>query len=165
MRRGDRARTALRVLLALLAGACVAACGPREPPSEQNAALQQAPGEWLYINYWAVWCKPCIKEIPELNDFMRQHSDSVRVLAVNFDGERGQALREQAQRLGFEVPLLEDDPAGHFGYPRPQVLPTTVLIKPSGQVHRVLVGPQTRASLEQARSLSDLTDRSEGKPK
>jgi thiol-disulfide isomerase/thioredoxin len=23
-------------------------------------------GKWIVVNYWADWCAPCIKEIPEL---------------------------------------------------------------------------------------------------
>ena len=133
----------------------LAACSVETPPLElagvSNASLRQSNEEWLVINYWATWCKPCIEEVPELNAFMRKYQGQARVLAVNFDGLRGAELNEQAKRLGFRIPLLEDDPASHYGYPTPQVLPTTVIINPIGGVQQILIGPQTVDSL--ARSL------------
>ena len=30
---------------------------------------------WVVINYWADWCAPCIKEIPELNEFAKENRD------------------------------------------------------------------------------------------
>jgi len=37
-----------------------------------------------------------------------------------------------------------------LGYPRPSVLPSTILINPQGELHRILVGPQTVDSLAKA---------------
>ena len=34
-----------------------------------NTNINDLNGNWILINYWADWCAPCIKEIPELNDF------------------------------------------------------------------------------------------------
>ena len=58
--------------------------------------LAQPDGEWLFINYWAEWCKPCIEEIPQLNAFHRGQAGKARVVMVNFDGASGAALQEQA---------------------------------------------------------------------
>ena len=41
-------------------------------------------GQWLYVNYWAEWCAPCLEEIPELNAFHRA-DNGAEVLGINFD--------------------------------------------------------------------------------
>jgi thiol-disulfide isomerase/thioredoxin len=147
--------TSIRVsrLLALCAVLlALAACGresaaPVAPAAPAGDPLAQAHHEWLLINYWAEWCKPCLEEIPELNAFAREHATRARVLMVNYDGVQGEQLQAQAQRLGIETTLLDSDPAARFGYQRPQVLPVTYVIAPGGRVHGTLIGPQTVDSL------------------
>lgn len=138
----------LRLLSTLLLAGLLAACGPREAAAPDP--LAQAPGEWLLINYWAEWCKPCIEEIPELNAFAREHAGKARVLMVNYDGVAGEELAAQARTLGIETPLFEGEPAGRFGYERPKVLPATFVIAPDGKPRQTLLGPQTVASLKAA---------------
>jgi thiol-disulfide isomerase/thioredoxin len=121
---------------------------PDSKPGPQD--LNELQGHWLVINYWAVWCKPCIEEIPELNRFAEQHAGQVKVFGVNFDNSSGALLQEQVETLQIQFPTLEYDPAVQLGYPRPNVLPTTVVINPQGQVHRILKGPQTLDSLTEA---------------
>ena len=41
-------------------------------------------GKWVVINYWADWCPPCIKEIPELNKLNAKYSDELNVFLFNF---------------------------------------------------------------------------------
>jgi thiol-disulfide isomerase/thioredoxin len=132
------------VLLSVLL--LLAACGA-EP--ESRLPFEREPGEWVFINYWASWCKPCLEEIPELNEFAAEQAGRARVFAVNFDGETGAELRAQADAFGIEIPLLEQDPAAVLGLERPTALPTTVVLDPSGTVRAVLRGPQTRATLAQ----------------
>ncbi len=108
--------------------------------------LQQLRGQWVVINYWAQWCKPCIREIPELNDLNRQYRQ-VTVLGVNYDGVTGPELEQQLEKLGIAFATLPEDPARQLGVPRPVVLPTTFILNPQGQLHATLVGPQTLESL------------------
>ncbi|MGB3780582.1 MAG: TlpA disulfide reductase family protein [Tunicatimonas sp.] len=37
----------------------------------------------VYVNFWAVWCKPCIKNIPELNRMITSYADQDDVLFLN----------------------------------------------------------------------------------
>jgi len=109
-------------------------------------AYSEFAGKWQVINYWATWCAPCIKEIPELIALDNRHEDIV-VFGVNFDQPDASEMAEQIKRMKITFPVYRDDPYRHFAIEAPQVLPTTVLIDPNGQVADVLVGPQTEASL------------------
>lgn len=107
-------------------------------------------GRWILINYWASWCEPCIKEIPELNQFAQQHAGQAEVFAVNFDGAQGEELKQQVAKLQFAIPVLLADPAARLGYQRPQALPSTFVFGPDGKLKQVLQGEQTVASLRAA---------------
>ncbi len=103
----------------------------------------------MVINYWAKWCKPCIKEIPELNELNQSYSE-VTVVGVNYDGATGESLATQVEQLGIEFTILAQDPAAELNQPRPVVLPTTIILDPTGTISHTLLGPQTLASLIKA---------------
>lgn len=100
--------------------------------------------QWNVINYWAIWCKPCREEIPELNQL--NQIENVVVLGVNFDGKVGEALVSDADELGITFDII-DDPASSLNIARPSVLPTTVVLSPEGKLVATLVGPQTAESI------------------
>ena len=125
----------------------VAGCSQdSSPPHKASATIAELRGQWLVINYWAKWCKPCIKEIPELNELDQQYSQ-VTVLGVNYDGATGEELAAQLTDLGVEFAMLAEDPASSLNLPRPVVLPATIILDPSGKHSQTLLGPQTTASL------------------
>lgn len=109
------------------------------------SALQ---GRWLVVNYWAEWCAPCRREVPELNRVQQEWAaQDVRVLGVNFDGLQGDALATAVQALGMEYPSLRQDPSARWKEPRAQGLPLTLVIDPQGQVRLRLAGEQTAHGL------------------
>lgn len=111
--------------------------------------LSELRGNWVLINYWADWCRPCREEIPELNILhQRQEGEPIFVLGVNFDYLEGQELTDLIGEMGIEFPVLVDDPQVLVGYAAAEVLPMTVIISPQGEVHKVLVGPQTAETIE-----------------
>lgn len=104
-------------------------------------------GKWLIINYWATWCGPCIKEIPELNNVAHEYEDKLNVFGVNFDQPDPEDIQAQVKKMGIEFPVFVVDPADKLGYVRPEVLPTTYVFTEDGILHATLVGPQTESSL------------------
>jgi thiol-disulfide isomerase/thioredoxin len=125
----------------------LAACSPAEQPVN-TLNLDALRGQWVVINYWAIWCKPCIQEIPELNALAQL--PEVTVLGVNYDETSGDELDQQLQQLGIAFPTLAADPAAQLGVARPVVLPTSLVLNPQGQLHDTLVGPQTLDTLAAA---------------
>jgi thiol-disulfide isomerase/thioredoxin len=106
-------------------------------------------GKWVIVNYWAEWCAPCREEIPALNALMRERSDLL-VVGVNFDGLEGEALTSVIGRMGIEFPVMVGSPRQAFPHPMPEVLPTSLVITPEGELVRSLVGPQTRETFAAA---------------
>ena len=127
-------------LLILIAFTALWLQGCAQPADELPGA-----GQWRVINYWAIWCAPCREEIPELNAL--DDNTELVALAVNYDGQIGEALQSQATEMGITFTLLEQDPGATLGIERPTVLPTTLLVNPEGAVTDTLVGPQTQESL------------------
>ena len=78
-------------------------------------------GQWVLVNYWAEWCKPCLEEIPELNELDK--APDIAVLGVNFDGVTGVPLVELGERMGIEFTMLASDPGPGFGWQVPMALP------------------------------------------
>ncbi len=105
-------------------------------------------GRPIVINYWAEWCAPCRHEIPELNALHRERTETgAVVLGVNYDGITGARLGALIERMQIEFPVLVEDPMDRWGYARPGVLPTTIIVARDGGVRDILVGPQTRDSI------------------
>ena len=102
----------------------------------------------VVLNIWADWCPPCIKEMPELSSFYEDNKQEVQVFAYNFDRLEGEELQEQILRFKVNVPSLLTDPGELFGWEVPEGLPTTYIIDPEGVTREVLIGPQTKESLE-----------------
>jgi thiol-disulfide isomerase/thioredoxin len=138
-------RSTLCLLLGLLC-----ACSDPGMPSVQGGKidLQALRGKWVFINYWADWCEPCLQEIPELNAFhLANKQQAAVVLGVNYDHLSATKLRPLIKKMAIDYPVLLNDPATELGFSQVEQLPTTVVISPSGRYHSLLQGPQTRAQL------------------
>jgi thiol-disulfide isomerase/thioredoxin len=113
-----------------------------------NGRLSDLEGRWLVVNYWADWCPPCIKEMPELTSFYNDNKEEVLVLAFNFDELEGEELEEQIIRFKVNIPSLLTNPGLLFGWEAPPSLPTTYILDKKGKLRETLIGPQTQEGLE-----------------
>lgn len=109
--------------------------------------LSELQEKTLIVNYWATWCAPCIKEIPELNHLAETHKNELTLIGINFDQPEGQEAIDQANKMRIEFPVLAGNPAELLGVQTPAVLPTTYILAPGGEIHATLVGPQTEATI------------------
>ena len=147
-------RFALMAVVALL----LTACSKEPPPAvlttiEGNVVQPEDwKGKWVYINYWAEWCKPCAEEIPELNKFAAERKNAL-VLGVNFDNPESVAALQQMSRIRIEFAVVTNDSAqAVFPHSVPTGLPGTIVVSPEGKVLRTLQGPQTESTLLQAQT-------------
>ena len=61
-------------------------------------SAEQFAGRPVLVNFWATWCKPCVREMPMLDAFSREHADKIDVLGIAHD--RPEPAREFIERTG-----------------------------------------------------------------
>ncbi|MCC2615572.1 TlpA family protein disulfide reductase [Aestuariibacter halophilus] len=108
-------------------------------------------GEWVVVNYFAEWCAPCLREVPELNRFARQvqQDPAVSLFAISYDPLSQTQLADLKAAHGMAFPLIaEIEQQGPLQ--RPRHLPATYIVAPDGTLHGPLLGEQTAASLTAA---------------
>jgi thiol-disulfide isomerase/thioredoxin len=100
-------------------------------------------GKWLVINFWASWCPPCIKEMPEIERFYQENKSTAQVWGVTFEDSDKEKIQQFVAQLGVTYPILGygQDPLTGFG--DVNVLPTTFVIDPDGLFFHRFEGPIT----------------------
>ena len=107
-------------------------------------------GKPAIVNFWATWCAPCVKEMPEFAKASEAFGDKVTFLGVDVEDSPINA-EPFVERLGIDYPLAIDPQrefylaVGNFG------MPTTLFVDPDGIVRYRHTGPLDR---QQLRSLA-----------
>ena len=114
----------------------------------EEISLNEFRGKWLVLNYWATWCTPCRKEIPELSA-LHDARDDIVVLGLAFEDTEMETFDAFLEEFNPAYPLLLVDvyaPPEPFGAPK--ALPTTIILNPDGYAVKTFLGPVTRENIE-----------------
>jgi thiol-disulfide isomerase/thioredoxin len=171
---GQASRRALLAGVALLAAAGGATWYARRPLAPDSAAaadgaepfdlwslrfprpeggelvMADLRGQPLLINFWATWCPPCIKELPEFDRFARSQDKRLRVVGLAIDGLGPVQEFLKKQPVGFAIGLAGfagTDLARSLGNSA-GALPFTVLLDARGTVVQRKLGETQYAELE-----------------
>lgn len=96
-------------------------------------------GKVVFVDFWATWCGPCRRELPEFQKFYEQHKNNPRVsfIAASTDQERNKVL-PYVDEMGFTFPVAYDEGnAPKFGV---EGIPSLFILGPSGKIRYKIVG-------------------------
>ena len=138
---------------------------PAEKPASADAAtpalkiattdgrqydLAEHRGKWVVVNFWATWCKPCLKEMPDLSalDTMREHIEVIGLAYEEIEPADMQAFLKK-HPVAYPIAIVDTySPPADFDTPRG--LPMTYLIGPDGKIADKFLGPVTAHDIESA---------------
>jgi peroxiredoxin len=142
--------------LVLFLGLCAAGCGPGGgafagaapaalPPDFELPRLDGGSvrlsdhfgKDVVLIDFWATFCKPCLRAMPELDALYRERkARGFVVLGVSLDGPGTAAdVKAEVARLGVSFPILLDQESRAIALYNPRAsAPYSVLIGRDGRV-------------------------------
>lgn len=146
----------LSLVLLAFAGTSIAADKASMPTHPQLAVTTLADqpwqlaaqrGKWVVVNFWATWCSPCIKEMPEISDFVDTH-EQVEAIGLAYEDSDKAAVQAFVDKHPVQYPIAVVDPfTPPADFDAPRGLPTTYIIAPDGTVKKKHVGPITAVDL------------------
>ncbi|MBN2082457.1 TlpA family protein disulfide reductase [bacterium] len=106
----------------------------------QYQELTSYRGKWVYIDFWATWCQPCMRKLPDVVNLHRQSTErnDLVVLSVSLDqaGNESQ-INNVAEQLGIRFPVIYDG-QGWFSKNVQdwcvEAIPATFLVAPDGKL-------------------------------
>ncbi len=125
----------------------------------QHAAKGEQRGEVVLVNFWATWCAPCVKEIPELMKLEAKYkARGFKLLAVSLDEPEELELSVRpfvAKRFpGFITYLCKEPDHDKFASVIDsawnEIMPTNFLLDRKGKLRATLTGGKSLAEFEAA---------------
>ncbi len=102
--------------------------------------LKSARGKWVFLHFWASWCGPCRKEMPEIQKMSEAiDKDELEIVMVN-TAENEDTIFSFLAEIGMEMNSLMDADGQVTEQYKPRGLPTTILIDPDGTVQYQAIG-------------------------
>jgi len=115
----------------------------------KNFDLSKQNGKWVIVNYWATWCSPCLKELPDISAYVTAHKDTVAAIGLAFEDSDKADIEKYLGAHPISYPVAQIDvmePPKDFDTPKG--LPNTYVIAPDGHVAKAFTGPITAKDLD-----------------
>lgn len=110
--------------------------------------LSELRGKPVLLNFWATWCPPCRKEMPDLQRFHEQYGDKTVVLGINWNDEE-QAAAEFLKSYGVTYKNMIDRDGKVFVSYRLTAIPTSFWIDEAGVIRGYWLGPMSIETMVQ----------------
>jgi thiol-disulfide isomerase/thioredoxin len=104
--------------------------------ARQAISLKEFSGKALLVNFWATWCTPCVREMPDLNQLSKDFGgESFEVVAIASGQQVGMNPDVFLKEKGLESLALYQDPhASLMKLFDTQTLPTTLIVDKQGRI-------------------------------
>ena len=121
----------------------------------KEVKLSDYKGKKVYLKFWASWCGPCRKSMPELMELAAKTDRDFEILSIIAPGLQGEKSVDQFpkwyQEQGYkDIPVLYDTEGATFQAYQIRSIPTEILIDSQGKIGKIQLGAMSNADAEAA---------------
>ena len=110
--------------------------------------------KFLVINFWATWCPPCIKEMPEFVDFYEKYNDKVEILGFDYEDISIQKSQDFTDGFMINYPIISmQNNKDEFKKFKVQFLPTSFIYDKNGVLIKEHTGDLNAKQLQEIMGL------------
>lgn len=111
----------------------------------QPVKLSDLKGKPVFLNFWATWCPPCVKELPIFDAKYPEYKDKIHFIAVSIDeGAADPTAFVKAKQ--YKMPFGHVEPAKVGASYQIEAIPTSILIDAEGNIINKMVGGMHEAA-------------------
>lgn len=106
-------------------------------------------GKPTLINFWASWCPPCKKEMPDLQKAYETYGEEVNFFMVDLTfNDDLEKMNDYIEENGFTFPVLLDETGDVAMDYEVMVIPTTYFVDTDNVITHKVMGPMTAEQIE-----------------
>ena len=113
-------------------------------------SLENYKGKVIFLNFWATWCPPCKKEMPDVESIYKEYGENKKdVVILGINSEKENEVKKFLKDKGYTFPTLIDENSEVMRKYFIQAFPTSFVIDKEGNVYGYVMGGLTKEQIKQ----------------
>ncbi len=107
----------------------------------------------VLINFWATWCGPCKRELPDLIALSNEYRDkNIKIIGISVDrdGDVLKLVHDFAAQSNLTYPIVIDNGDLESAFGGIRGIPTSFFVNKKGEIVRKMIGMQSKETFQQA---------------
>lgn len=113
-------------------------------------SLESYKGKVIFLNFWATWCPPCKKEMPDIENIYKEYGENKKgVVILGINNEKKDVVKKFLEEKGYTFPTVIDENSEVMRKYFIQAFPTSFVIDKEGNVYGYVMGGLTKEQIKQ----------------
>ncbi len=113
-------------------------------------SLENYKGKVIFLNFWATWCPPCKKEMPDIENIYKEYGENKKdVIILGVNSEKENEVKKFLKDKGYTFPTVIDENSEVMRKYFIQAFPTSFVIDKEGNIYGYVMGGLTKEQIKQ----------------
>ena len=114
----------------------------------KQVKLSDYKGKIVILDFWATWCPPCRRGIPDLIDLQKQYKKNLAVIGISLDIDSKKEVVPFIKEYGINYKVVYGNNEVVQKYGNIQSIPTTFIIDQNGNIVTSYIGLQRKETFK-----------------